>query len=69
MKKPTLPEGYTEERICAIAEHYERQTDDEAEAEIEAAFANPDVAFVEVPVKILTDVCEYISKAKGAIKT
>ena len=37
--KTKLPRGWTEEKILAVIDHYENQTDDEAVAEDEAAFA------------------------------
>ncbi len=38
MKKTRFPEGWDEERVRRVLEHYEPQTDEEAVAEDEAAF-------------------------------
>jgi len=37
MKRASFPEGWNEERVRRVLEHYERQSDEEAVAEDEAA--------------------------------
>jgi len=62
-RKQKLPPGMTEERIKAIIDHYENQTEDEAVAEDEAAFAKEETAMVEVPRTLVDKVRELILSA------
>ncbi len=48
-QKQKLPEGWTEERIKRVIDHYESQTDDEAIAKDKAAFAAKE-ELVQVPI-------------------
>ena len=52
MNKQKLPEGYSPEQLRLIAGYYENQTDEQSESEIEAAFADPETVFVQVPVDL-----------------
>ena len=38
MKQPQFPEGWDEERVRRVLEHYEDQSDEQAVAEDEAAY-------------------------------
>jgi hypothetical protein len=62
MKQNEFPEGWDEERVRQVLAHYERQTDEEAVAEDEAAFEPSDEAVVKVPHELLPLIREIIAK-------
>lgn len=62
-----FPLGWDEQRVRQMIEHYERQSEDEAVAEDEAAFDNQDQAFVQIPVELLPLVRELIAKHYASI--
>ena len=64
-QKQKLPEGWTEERIKGVIDHYESQSDDEAVAEDEAALANEE-ALVQVPLDLVADVRALIAERKAS---
>ncbi|MBA4180028.1 MAG: hypothetical protein C0506_05510 [Anaerolinea sp.] len=53
MTEQELPEGWDHDRIQRMLSFYENQTDDEAVAELEAAWNDPHSAFVQVPHELL----------------
>ena len=60
------PPGWDEERVRRVLEHYEKQSDDEAVAEDEAAFEPPTHTAMEVPVDLVPKIREMIAKRKTA---
>jgi len=62
MSKQKLPKGLTHEKIKAIIDHYENQSDEEAEAEIEAAFSDPRFCWIQVPVEMVEEVQRLIAE-------
>jgi len=62
MKQPRFPQGWDEDRVRKILEHYEQQTDEEAVAEDEAAFEDAGQTFIEVPRELVPAVREMIAK-------
>ncbi|MEM6431141.1 MAG: hypothetical protein AAF708_18030 [Deinococcota bacterium] len=62
--KPELPEGFTEEQIKDILEHYETQTEDEAVNEDEAALALEET-LMQVPLELVADVRALIAKRQA----
>ena len=56
------PPGWDEERVRDVLEYYERQTDDEAVAEDEAAFESETETFIQVPNELVPAVRELIAK-------
>lgn len=65
MRQPRFPEGWNEERVKKVLEHYESQTEEEAVAEDEAAFENQSQAIMEVPHELVPAVRELIAKHKS----
>jgi hypothetical protein len=65
MKQSKLPPGWDEERVRDVLEHYERQTDDEAAAEDEAAFASETETFIQVPNELVPAVRELLAKFRA----
>lgn len=55
-----FPEGWDEARVRDVLDHYENQTEDEALAEDEAAFANS--TMMAVPVELVPEVRELIAR-------
>ena len=62
MSKQKLPPGLTEAKIREIIDHYENQTEEEAVAEDEAAFADPRFAMMQVPMELVEDVRNLIAR-------
>jgi hypothetical protein len=53
MVQNMFPPGWDEERVRALIAHYENQTEDEAVAEDEAAFANEDFTVMVIPKELV----------------
>lgn len=64
MKNQQLPEGWTEERIRKLAEHYDNQTEDEQAAEIEAALEAENETILAVPTELVPENVKLINKEK-----
>jgi hypothetical protein len=64
MKQNRFPPGWNEERVKKVLAHYERQTEEEAVAEDEAAFEDRTQTFIEVPRDLLPAIRELIAKHK-----
>lgn len=62
MNQTRFPSGWDEERVRKVLAHYERQTEEEATAEDEAAFEDPDQTVMEVPNALVPAVRELIAK-------
>jgi hypothetical protein len=61
-KKSEFPPGWDEKRVQDLLNHYERQTDEEAAAEHEAALSRPDHTRMEVPTELVPVVREIIAE-------
>jgi len=64
MRSPTYPEGWDEERVRRVLEHYDTQSDDEAVAEDEAAYETITHTAMEVPVDLVPAVRELIARRR-----
>lgn len=62
MKQTRFPPGWDEERVRKVLAHYEEQTEEEAVAEAEAAFKDPDQTIMEVPRELVPAVRELIAR-------
>jgi hypothetical protein len=62
-----FPSGWDEQRVRQTIEHYDRQSEDEAAAEDEAAFDNQDQAFVQIPLELLPLVRDLIAKHYASV--
>ena len=65
MSKEHFPEGWDENRVQRVLDHYEEQSDEEAVAEDEAAFDSTTHTAVEVPVDLVQEVRELIARHKA----
>ncbi len=62
MKESEFPPGWDEARVRRVLAHYERQNEEEAVAEDEAAYESSTQTFVEIPNELLPAVRELIAK-------
>ena len=62
--KNEFPPGWDEERVLDVLEHYENQTEDEAVAEDEAAFANS--TMMAIPPSLVPEVRHLIAKHEAS---
>ncbi len=65
MVQSRFPEGWDEERVRRVLRQYEQQSEDEAVAEDEAAYADRPESIVEVPVELVPAVRQLIAKHKA----
>jgi len=65
MKKNNLPKGWSETKVKRVLEHYERQTEDQAAAEDEAAYRKRTQSFIAIPVKLVPAVRKLIARKAG----
>jgi hypothetical protein len=65
MKKAKLPQGWDEDRVQRVLDHYESQTDEEAAAEHEAAHRSREHTLMEVPIDLVPIVRELIAKRRA----
>jgi len=65
MKKTRFPKGWDEERVRRVLAHYEKQTEEEALAEDEAAYDDRTQTAMEVPIQLVPAVRELIAKHQG----
>jgi hypothetical protein len=59
------PKGWDRKRVEALIARYENQSDDEAIAEAEAAYADRSSAMIQVPLKLVPKVQKLLSKRAG----
>ena len=69
IKKSEFPPGCDDARLRNLLDHYERQTDEEAAAEHEAALSRPDRTLMEVPTELVPAVREIIAEHERVHKT
>jgi hypothetical protein len=62
MKKSRFPKGWDEKRVKKVLAHYEKQTEEEAVAEDEAAYEDKTQTIIEIPVQLVSTVREPIAK-------
>ncbi len=65
MKQTTYPDGWDEARVKRVLTHYERQSDEEAVAEDEAAYESTTHTAMEVPVELVPAVRELLAKRRA----
>ncbi len=65
MRQAEFPPGWDEERVRKVLAQYEGQTEEEALAEDEAAFENPEQTVMAIPNKLVPAVVELLAKRGG----
>jgi activator of 2-hydroxyglutaryl-CoA dehydratase len=68
MTNKHFPPGWDEERVRRVLSHYEKQTDEEAAAEDEAAFEGKGRTVIEVPFELMPVIREIIAQYKAAAR-
>ncbi|MDQ1316924.1 MAG: hypothetical protein QG588_573 [Candidatus Poribacteria bacterium] len=67
MMKNRFPVGWDEKRIQEVIDYYENQTEEEALAEDESAFDDPNRTMMEIPKELVPIVRELIARYEMAI--
>ena len=62
MKHSRFPPGWDEARVHKLLEHYERQTEEEAVAEDEAAYEDPKQTLMAIPNELVPAVRPLLAK-------
>jgi hypothetical protein len=62
--KNRFPAGWDEERVRAVLQHYEEQTDEEAVAEDEAAFSSRGQTVMVVPQRLVPQITKLITRQR-----
>ena len=62
MRQDKFPPGWDEERVRKVLAHYEEQTEEEAVAEDEAAFADSTQTVMEVPHALVPAIRKLLAK-------
>lgn len=58
-----FPQGWDEERVRKVLEHYKRQTEEEAVAEDEAAWEDPEHATMSIPSALVPAVRRLLASS------
>jgi len=69
IKKNEFPAGWNKTRVQELLDHYERQTDEEASAEHEAALSRPGHTLMEIPTELVPAVREIIADHENQHKS
>ena len=64
--RPKFPRGWDEKRVRKVLEHYEKQTEDEAVAEDEAAFHTEGQTVMVVPTELVPAIRRMLGQRRGA---
>ncbi len=62
IKKNQFPKGWDEGRVRKVINHYEKQTEEEAFFEDEAAWKKRTETFIEVPIRLLPQIRKLLAK-------
>jgi hypothetical protein len=65
MSQTKFPSGWDEARVRGVLDHYERQSEDEAVAEDEAAYESTTHTMMDVPVELVPQVRELIARSRS----
>lgn len=59
------PAGWDRKRVQALADYYENQSDENAIAELDAAFDDQRSAMIQVPLELVPKVQKLLAKRAG----
>jgi hypothetical protein len=59
------PKGWSEKTIKELVDHYEKQSEEEAAAEDDAAYQSTRLTMMAVPVELVPQVQKLIAKRAG----
>ncbi len=68
MKKSKFPKGWDKKKVKRVLAHYEKQTEEEAVAEDEAAYEARTRTAMDIPVQLVPKVRELIAKHQALQK-
>jgi hypothetical protein len=66
MSTQNFPPGWDEARVRDVLAHYEKQTEDEQFAEIEAALEMEGITLMAVPTELVPEVRALLARSKSA---
>jgi len=66
MTQNRFPDGWNDERVRRVLEHYDGQTPEEAVAEDEAAYEDPTQTLMEIPNDLVPAVRSLIANRKAS---
>ena len=66
MNQNDFPPGWDEKWVREVLEHYERQTEDEQFAEIEAAHEAEGTTLMSVPTELVPEVRALLARTRSA---
>jgi hypothetical protein len=66
MKEQKFPPGWDEKRVRQVIAHYDRQTEDEQFAEIEAAYEAEGITMMAVPTELVPEVRALLARKRSA---
>ena len=69
MKRNRFPSGWNEDRVRRVLDHYERQTEDEAVAEDEAASRLRGQTMMVVPKRLVPEITRLIEGRRSRRRT
>ncbi|MDJ0590180.1 MAG: hypothetical protein QNJ72_09330 [Pleurocapsa sp. MO_226.B13] len=64
--KNQFPRGWNEEKVKAVIEYYDNQTEDEAVAEDEAILDNSDRTMMQIPSNLVPVVRELLARHQAS---
>ncbi|MBI2193652.1 MAG: hypothetical protein HYU36_16880 [Planctomycetes bacterium] len=65
MKESKFPPGWDEDRVKRVLAHYENQSEEEAVAEDEASYEDPNQTIMEIPNELVPAVRELLAHRKA----
>jgi hypothetical protein len=66
MSQQFFPPGWNEKRVREVLDHYERQTEDEQFAEIEAAHEAENTTLIAVPTELVPEIQALLARKHSA---
>lgn len=66
MKNSQFPEGWDEKRVREVLAHYEVQTEEEQDAEIESALDGENMTWMAIPTELVPEVQAMIADRQSA---
>ena len=61
MKKNKFPSGWAPQKVKKVLDHYEKQTEENATLEDEAAYKDKTQTFIEIPKKLVSSVRKLLA--------
>jgi len=63
-KKQKFPRGWNEARVRKVIEHYDKQSEEDEAAEIEAALKDRSITMMAVPTKLVPQVHALLARER-----